>query len=211
MRVPLKEKIYSCVTVLCILMCGAMIAGMLFGGERISEEHVPAMRELNEEKDAAALDEEEDSVSGGQIALTESFIKEQLGRFLSDDFPLKTPDVSIGADGIVSFSGNVSKNALRAYLKKMSVNTGLKGSVALLLLPKNFDLDVSFQLSENSDGSLNVKPYSLFVSGKSIPVSAFPQKVTDIISGAVNNIVSSISSVIRFSGFEDGAIIFQKD
>ena len=209
MNVSSKEKIYSGITVLCILMCGAMIVGMILGGDA-TEEHVPVLRDLSVSADDGIISDGDDSVSGGQIALTEDFVSEQLGRFLPDDFPLREPDVKIAADGIISFSGTVSKDVLRAYLKKASVDLDLKSSIALLLLPKNFDLDVSVLVSENTDGSLNVKPYSLFLSGKSVPVSFIPQKVTSLISDSVNRLVSSIGSVIGFSGFEDGAIIFQK-
>ena len=145
----------------------------------------------------------------GQIAITEDFINEQWGRFLPSDFPLKNPELRISADGIITVSGRVSKDELRAYLKDIGVKLGLRYSLALLLLPGNFDIEASLSVSEGSDGQLVIAPYSLYLSGKKIPISIFPRQITEILSNAVNGVISSIGGVFRFSGFEDGALLFQ--
>ena len=147
--------------------------------------------------------------TSGQIAITEDFVNEQLGRFLPPAFPVKSTVVDIGADGIVTLSGMVNRDKLKGYLKDLGVDLGLKYSVALLMLPKEFDAEVELIVKESGD-KLTVDLYSAELDAKNIPVSLFPGKVADVLSDAVNKMISSVDEVFEFYGFEDGAILFQK-
>ena len=129
MNASLKEKIYLSVTVVCLLLCGVMIAGMCFGSDKYVSAHLPALRSVNDtdvKENGETEAEYEAEPSAGQIAVTDAFLNEQLKRFLPDDFPLKEPKVTIGADGLVSFSGNVKKDDLRRFLKANGIKPNLK-------------------------------------------------------------------------------------
>ncbi len=166
--------------------------------------------EDNKQTDASSEEHQSSAETSSQVAITEEYVNEQLGRFLPAAFPVESPVVDIGADGIVTLNGRVNRDKLKNYLKDLGVDLNLKYSVALLMLPKEFDAEVSLLLKESEDNKFSVELKSAILDEREVPVSLFPQKVTDVISNAVNGMVAGVGEVLEFSGFEDGAIILQK-
>ena len=160
--------------------------------------------------DASSQEEQTSAETSSQVAITEEYVNEQLGRFLPSAFPVQTPSVDIGADGVVTLNGRVNRDKLKNYLKDLGVDLTLKYSVALLMLPKEFDAEVSLLLKEGENNKFSVQLKSATLDEKDVTISLFPQKVTDVLSNAVNGMVAGVGEVLEFSGFEDGAIILQK-
>lgn len=148
--------------------------------------------------------------TSGQIAVTEDFINEKLVKFFPASFPINDPIIDIGADGVVTLSGELNRDELKSYLKKLGVDIGIKYSVALLMLPKEFDGELALDLTGEKDGTMRSSLKYAKLNGKDISLSMLPEKVTDVISDTVNKIVSNIAGELKFYGFEDGAILFKK-
>lgn len=143
-----------------------------------------------------------------KIAITEEYVNERLGELLPKSFPVNNPIVEIGADGLITLSGRVKRDKLKEYISDLGVDLGLKYSVALLMMPKELDAEVALTLNEGNDGKMYAKLKSASLSETEIPVSLFPQKVADVISNAVNRLITSVDGTFEFYGFEDGAILF---
>ena len=155
-------------------------------------------------------DPKQNEENDSRVAITEENINNEIEKYLPESFPVKSVNVDIDAGGEITLSGKVNREQLKNYLKGIGVDIGLKYSVALLMLPKDFEAVVSFDLIESKDGTIKTSIKSAVFNGKEIPVSAFPQKVANVVSDAVNKIITNIVGTFKFCGFEDGALFFEK-
>lgn len=150
------------------------------------------------------------AADNSQLAITEDFINGKLEDFLPSGFPLEKPRIDIDADGIITIKGKALRDELKKYLTESGNELSFKYSITLLMLPAEFDVEAAISVGEGKDGTLDIKPYSLSLSGNEVPADAFPKKITESISKTVNNVVTGIGDMFIFSGFEDGAILFEK-
>ena len=213
-------------------MCGAMVITMLTGeNSNVIEEHVPVNRDIVIDKNDLtsngtesssdiiknnisdnALAEEKNSTlaseSKKQMAITGEFINNKLESNLPSGFPMKNTEVCIEEDGVI-IKGTIVRDKLKEYISKIDNKSEMKYSIALILLPDEFNVEAAFLVNKNGS-DIEVKSKWLKLSGKQFSADNVPQEITSSISKAFNKIIDAIDEKYIFSGFEDGALIFEK-
>ena len=142
------------------------------------------------------------------MLITEEFINNKLESTLPSGFPLKNTNVSIEED-VVIIKGTIVRDKLKEYISKIENKSEMKYSIALILLPDEFNVEAAFLVSKNGR-DIDVKSKWLKLSGKQFSADNVPKEITSSISKAFNKIVDAIDEKYIFSGFEDNAMIFEK-
>lgn len=206
MSVETKAKVYNGVTIFCIVVCllliGRVASDELFGSGKIMVHTPPAQRQENE-KDVKTEDQ------AGGVVLEEDFLQEQIGKYISDDFPLEDICIDISQDGRIDFTARASKSKLKDYFAK----SGLAiegGGLIFRLLPGKIDVSFSALCTCDSEsGLIAAAPQEISVGDIEIDMTHVPQSFFEEVSTGVNKLILASGTSFTNIAFQDGAIVLQ--
>ena len=141
----LSEYGYLLVMGLCLACSAALLVSVTIDKPivAIAREHVPVLRVEKAAEQEAKLTEtpmETDAVKPDDLQvhnsgflLTEEMLEKQLSSFLPENFPAEDPDVSLEG-GMVQLSFDMSRAALKSWLKDQGLELGVKRELLLQML-----------------------------------------------------------------------------
>ena len=214
MKAKTRERIYLAVTVLCLLLCAVLLLSVLldrpvFGG--FAAEHAPVLR-------PTALRAVDGGASGGQeasaapppagLVLTEDALQQLLSERLPEGFPRGTVGVDIEEEGAVGLSMRVRRAELIDYLESTGLRLSFRQSLALRLLPRTLELELSVGL-EGEDGALRLVPRALELNEEEIDLTGLPTGLFDVVDAALRAALEATGYPFRTLRFTDDAVILQ--
>ena len=121
--------------------------------------------------------------------LTEEMLEKQLSSFLPENFPAEDPDVSLKG-GMVQLSFDMSRAALKSWLKDQGLELGVKRELLLQMLPRQVELEGLFAVSADEDG-LHLRPVSLTAGGRSFSMEGLPETLFSALDSGINALLQS--------------------
>lgn len=190
------ERINISITVFCLLIIGTMAIDMLAYKPVMSGELETKQPNLNE---VTMVDKQT-----GNITLTEEYIASVMGTYMPQGLPKDNVKVSIWQTGQV-YVGAVAD---RGQLEDLLANyIGMKEKLFLKLLPRQFELGLTFLASPDGEsGLLSFTPQKFTVNGMDLSVDILPIEVTRAISDGINSAILNSGFYFTQIVLKDGEV-----
>ncbi len=202
MSTKTKEKIFSGIIIVCVLLCVLLIGRVVYGNMTKGANtpvHQPVLPHNTGAQDAAK--------TYSMMVVEEDDIEDGLKKYFPEGFPIKEVDVEIEPDGTLRFESEVSKKAVTKYLAGFGIELGIKESLLAGLLPKKLDLVAKFTCSCDDDsGTLMVTPSYFKIGDYSMSTDMIPLELTQVFSSGLNKYLIDTGYFFSRIDFGDGVI-----
>ena len=190
------ERINISVTAFCLLIIGAMAIDMLAFAPAIAREDGVKPPELNEVR---IVDKQT-----GSVTLKEEYIASVIGGYMPAGLPKDNVKVSIQQTGEIYVGALADRKDLEDMLASY---IGMKEKLFLKLLPRQFELGLTFMASPDGEsGLLTFVPKAFTVNGMDLSVDILPTEVTRAISDGINSAILSSGFYFTQIVIKDGEV-----
>ena len=197
MTTHIKEKIYHGISLFCIVLCfwliGQVAADELVGGG--AAEHLPPVRTLTEEQGQP---------QGIGFTITEEQIEGKLMKYMPDGMLIGQPQITIRADGQVTFVGTVEKSALLEIFRQKAIDPP-GGSLLTVLAPKQIEVEMAV-CCLTGEGKPAIRVDHLIVAGNRIEGELLPKVLADGVNTMLSTVLSAEGMAFTSMIFTNGAI-----
>lgn len=199
----LMERVYTGITMICILGCAALVAVMVGESRRGPElpEHTPPLQ-LQQQMPEPRPELDPTALHTGPAVLDETALTAQLVKLMPKKLGVKKISLTVQENGQVGLKGTLSRDGLLDWLEEKGAQVGGTLSPLRVLLPENISFDLALRADRAAGGGLRLLPVSASVAGLDLALPPLPEQITQALAGALDQTLAA-------NGWDRGALEFR--
>ena len=199
----LKERVYTGITLVCLLCCAALTAKMV-GETRntpAAPVHIPPVQ-LQQQMPEPVIEADPTAEHTGPVVLDDNALTAQLAKLLPEQLGVSDLRLAVRQNGQICFSGTAHRDGLLDWLEHRGAELGGSMSPLRVLLPEQIDFAVTLQAAQDAgSGEVTMLPVSASLAGQDITLPDLPEEVTGALHSAVNGTLAA-------NGWDSGNLVF---
>lgn len=219
MKKATLEKAYLTIMSVSLICCLLLVGSVLTDRPLFvsAEQHRPVLRtqtiqtagEEHFSVEFSLPEEEAETFSDTHTGwlLTEEQLEQTLLSCLPERFPAEKLEIDL-EEPFLCLHFSTTRNALKDYLEDCGMKLSLKQKLALCLLPQQPEAELSLSIL-GCDGGLRLKPVSLLLGEKEVPLEGLPENVFSAVQSGINAILKAAGVTFDTCTFTEEGLLFQ--
>jgi len=199
----LMERVYSGITLICLL-CIAALAAKMAGESGSLQTAAPVYQppvQLQQQMPEPVPETDPTALHTGPVVLDENALTAQLAKLMPKELGMRDLQLSVRQNGQLRFSGTADRDGLLDWLEAKGAQLGGSMSPLRVLLPESIEFSVTLQAGRDTAGAVTLTPVAAALAGQDVTLPDLPEEVTGALHGAVNGTLAA-------NGWDSGNLVF---